>query len=261
MNRTNGRFYKFALRLGFASLAPRLAEKIALQHWMTPQLRGPSCVPNVPGLMTFHRTIVTGAHQLAAWEWGQGPAVLLVHDWNGQASDLESFVTPLVDAGYRVVAADLPAHGRSSGRTAGIADWRRAVTAMARYAGPVQGVIAAGWGATVTLLAAQEGAPLRRLTLLSPRQSVLHDMHGQALALGFTEHELPALLREFEAEQHVRLESLDLRRAAGRLALPTLILEDSRDREALVPFVVRFLQQGTLPAHAVIPHTEFQVAV
>jgi len=261
MKRTNGRFINKALRLGFATVAPRLAEQLVLRELMTPQLKSLSRVPRVPGLMTFHRTIITGTHQLTAFEWGQGPAVLLVHDWNGQAGDLEGFVTPLVQAGFRVVAADLPAHGRSSGRTATIADWSRAVSAMARHAGPVQGVIAEGLGATASLLAAQDGAPLRRLTLLSPPRSVQHNVRDQALALGYPGDELPALLREFETEQHLKLESLELHRNAVRLTLPSLILEDTRDKEALVPHVVRFLQQGALAPHLAVPHTELQVAV
>jgi pimeloyl-ACP methyl ester carboxylesterase len=220
--------------------------------------------------MTFHRSIVTGFHQLAAWEWGKGPAVLLVHDWNGQASDLEGFVVPLVDAGFRVIAADLPAHGRSSGMTASIADLRRAVTALARYAGTVQGVVAEGLGATAALLAAQDGAPLRRLALLAPRHSLAHDLRDQALALGYPSHELPALLNEFETEQHVQFDNLDLHRIAGRLALPTLILEDRHEPGAVVPYALRFLQQGALPRaaapqtaapHTDVPHTEYQVAV
>ncbi|HEX7927291.1 MAG TPA: alpha/beta fold hydrolase [bacterium] len=270
MNSTNVRFLSTALKFGLATLAPRTAEKAVLRQLMTPQQKSTSRIPSVPGLMTFHRTLITGFHQLAAWEWGKGPAVLLVHDWNGQAADLEGYVVPLVEAGFRVIAADLPAHGRSSGTTASLADLRRAVSAMARYAGTVQGVVAEGLGATAALLAAQDGAPLRRLTLLAPRQTLLHDVRDQALALGYPSQELPTLLQEFETEQHVSLEALDLHRIAGRLTLPTLILEDQHEPEAVVPYAVRFLQQGTLPKSAAtqgdgfritVPHTEYQAAV
>ena len=261
MKSTNVRFFKIAMKLGLHPLAPRFAERVALQHLMTPHPRDVSRLPRVAGMVTFHRTIKTGFHELAAWEWGHGPAVLLVHDWNGQASDLEAFVPPLVQAGYRVLAADLPAHGRSSGTHASIADWRRAVGAMARYAGNVQGVIAEGLGATVALLAAQEGEPLRRLTLLSPPTSVEATVRDQALALGFSEQRLPALLKELELEEHVAFAALDLRRIANRLALPSLILEDGRDRAALADYAVTFLKQGTVTPRAHLAHTEYKVAV
>jgi len=48
--------------------------------------------------------------------WGEGPVILLSHGWGGRASQLFSFVQPLVDAGYRVVGCNLPAHGDSSGK-------------------------------------------------------------------------------------------------------------------------------------------------
>ena len=41
---------------------------------------------------------------MKAWSWGEGPIVLLVHGWNGRATQLGDFVAPLVERGYRVVA-------------------------------------------------------------------------------------------------------------------------------------------------------------
>nr|MBA3542137.1 hypothetical protein [Deltaproteobacteria bacterium] len=52
---------------------------------------------------------------VAAWRWGHGPTVLLVHGWEGRGSQLGSFVEPLVAAGLSVVAFDAPAHGDSAG--------------------------------------------------------------------------------------------------------------------------------------------------
>jgi pimeloyl-ACP methyl ester carboxylesterase len=261
MKRTNVRFFYLALKLGLSTIAPRFAERIALRWLMTPSPGAASRIPKVEGMVTFHRTLSTGFHQLAAWEWGHGPAVLLLHGWNGQASDLEAFVAPLVQAGYRVLAADLPAHGRSSGARASIGDWRRAVSTMARYAGTVQGVIAEGLGATVALLAAQDGEPLRRLTLLSPPPSVEASVREQALALGYPAGRLPDLLRERELEHRVTFDALDLRRIANRLALPSLVLEDARNREGVVHYAVTFLQQGAVQPQSGVAHTAFKVAV
>src|SRR5690349_4240764 len=48
---------------------------------------------------------------LPTYSWGQGPAVLLVHGWEGRATQLGAFVPALLEAGYRVVAVDMPGHG------------------------------------------------------------------------------------------------------------------------------------------------------
>lgn len=45
---------------------------------------------------------------------GTGPPVLLVHGWTCDSHDWQFQVPALLDAGYRVIAADLRGHGRSS---------------------------------------------------------------------------------------------------------------------------------------------------
>jgi pimeloyl-ACP methyl ester carboxylesterase len=57
---------------------------------------------------------------IAAWEWGAGPTILLVHGWEGSHADLDGFVAPLIAAGLRAIAMDLPAHGASTGTLAPI---------------------------------------------------------------------------------------------------------------------------------------------
>ena len=52
-------------------------------------------------------------HRIAGEEWGEGPPIYLVHGWGGQRPHLAVFVKPLVEAGYRVVAFDLPSHNES----------------------------------------------------------------------------------------------------------------------------------------------------
>src|SRR5687767_1174365 len=53
-------------------------------------------------------TLVKGAQDIAAWEWGAGPMVLLVHGWGSRAGRFSTIGPALVDAGYRVVAHDAP---------------------------------------------------------------------------------------------------------------------------------------------------------
>lgn len=261
MNKPNVRS-KNALWWRFAALTvPGYTEHLALRRLMTPARQEPSRIPQVPGLLTFHRVIDTGSHRLAAWEWGRGPTVLLLHDWEGEARDLEAFIVPLVNAGYRVLAADLPAHGRSSGSQAGIAHWQRAVVALARHAGTVQGVVAAGLGDTVALRAALEGTALGRLALLAPTASPAAALWQRALALGYPRERIPALLEEYENAQRLRLDTLELRYLTHRVKQPLLVLEDASSADAVLPHILGFLQRGSLPPHATVPSMEYQVAV
>ena len=44
------------------------------------------------------------------------PAALLLHGWGGEAGSMAQFVAPLQDKGLRVLAPDLPGHGRSGSK-------------------------------------------------------------------------------------------------------------------------------------------------
>ena len=56
----------------------------------------------------------TGDVTLFYTDDGDGPPVLLVHGWTGDSHDWSWQIPALLDGGYRVIAADLRGHGRSS---------------------------------------------------------------------------------------------------------------------------------------------------
>ncbi|MFP5247732.1 MAG: alpha/beta hydrolase, partial [Thermoanaerobaculia bacterium] len=100
------------LRLAFrtiSAVSPALAAKLAQRLWFTPPR--PRVGP------TSRAFLATGERldvpNIAAWSWGSGPAVILVHGWGGYAAQLQSFVEPLTRAGYRAIAFDMPAHAES----------------------------------------------------------------------------------------------------------------------------------------------------
>jgi len=55
---------------------------------------------------------------LQGWALGQGPAVLLVHGWEGASGQFAPMALALAARGLRTVAFDLPAHGSSEGKEA-----------------------------------------------------------------------------------------------------------------------------------------------
>jgi pimeloyl-ACP methyl ester carboxylesterase len=88
---------------------------------------------------------------IAVSVWGHpGPRVLLMHGWGGDRSQMASFVEPLLEAGYRVVALDLPAHGDSSGELSNVLEMGDALEILAAQFGPFQMVIAHSFGTLVT---------------------------------------------------------------------------------------------------------------
>ena len=97
-------------------LAPGWVEEKAFLLWARPRKTPAKWGQALEGARSFQ--LEAGGASLAAWEWNvSGPrgTALLVHGWSGNASQMSSFVAPLVAAGHHVVALDLPAHGANAG--------------------------------------------------------------------------------------------------------------------------------------------------
>jgi hypothetical protein len=129
--------------------APAVGSRWAVELWCTPpaveaSLRMP---PGVPPSEPVEAT--WSGHRIAGESWGDGPAVYLVHGWGGCRAHLGVFVKPLVEAGHRVIAFDLPSHNESEpgdlapGRTT-IVECAEAVRAFVRAHGPARAIAPGG---------------------------------------------------------------------------------------------------------------------
>ena len=90
---------------------------------------------------------------IAAWRWGRGPTVLLVHGWEGRGSQLGAVIEPLVAAGLSVVTFDAPAHGDSPGSRLYLTDQADAIADVVAEVGPLHATISHSFGSAAVLLA------------------------------------------------------------------------------------------------------------
>jgi predicted alpha/beta hydrolase family esterase len=91
--------------------------------------------------------IKIGRKDVALYSWGEGDkTALLIHGWSGAALQMKSFVKPLVDKGYRVIAFDAPAHGLSNGRTTHIGEFSEVVEKISENVGKIDYLIAHSLG-------------------------------------------------------------------------------------------------------------------
>ena len=114
------------------------------------------------------RQVPSGMGHLQAWEWGEGPTILLVHGWDGRGSQLGAFIKPLVESGHRVVTFDSRGHGDSFGNRASLVSFADAITALVRHYGPLAGIVAHSFGAAATLYALRSGLNVPRLVFVGP---------------------------------------------------------------------------------------------
>jgi pimeloyl-ACP methyl ester carboxylesterase len=113
---------------------------------------------------------------IAGFEAGSGPTVLLVHGWGERAASLGAFIEPLTAAGYRVVGIDLPGHGDSVDVEPNLYVAANTIREVADELGGVSSVIGHSMGGHSTMVALKNGLEVDRVVLLSPSSRL-----GQAL--------------------------------------------------------------------------------
>lgn len=167
-------------------IAPGLAGKLAIRFFMTPPHFGaPRREQRLRDSADLHFQEIDG-RKIAVRSWGKGPTVLLSHGWGGRGTQFFSFIQPLVNAGFRVVAYDAPAHGDSSGRRTNMLDVSGVVAAVAEQEGPVHALVCHSFGCGTSLLAIDRlGLAPEKLVLISCFADILWtvDQFGAVYAL------------------------------------------------------------------------------
>jgi pimeloyl-ACP methyl ester carboxylesterase len=167
--------------------------------------------------------------KIAAWMWGSGPTILLVHGWEGSNADMDAFVSPLVSAGFLVVALDLPGHGASSGKFAPIPLLADAIRVVGETVGPVYGIVGHSVGCAATVTALSRGLAAERVVLLAAPVSYRDQARMVARQYGFDESEwfeMEASLNQLGAD----LEAIDFNAMAPTLRPAALFIHSEDDK-------------------------------
>jgi pimeloyl-ACP methyl ester carboxylesterase len=172
--------------------------------------------------------------RLAAWRWGRGPVVALLHGWGGRAAQLTSFIAPLVDRGFSVVAFDAPGHGRSGGGLSSAPEFARALRAVAESVGPLAGVVAHSLGAAAAVLATSDGLDLGRLVLVAPPAVPPSWVAPFAARLGISPEVVDRMRRRSEKRIGLSWDELDITARAASGKAPLLVVHDREDAEVPV---------------------------
>ena len=135
---------------------------------------------------------------LAVWRWGRGPAVLLVHGWGSRGSRLASFIAPLTEAGYSVVAFDAPGHGASAGRLSSLPQFISAIQRLAARARALEAIVAHSMGGAATTLAMARGLRSGRVVFLAPAADPAGYSERFAEMVGLTPDVLARMKRSIE---------------------------------------------------------------
>jgi pimeloyl-ACP methyl ester carboxylesterase len=171
---------------------------------------------------------------LPTYSWGRGPAVLLVHGWEGRATQLGAFVPALLAAGYRVVAVDMPGHGAAEPALSSEADFAFAMTTIIQRLGPFHAVIAHSMGAAATTLSHALRPFQGRLVLIGAPRGPRSFFNAFMNYLGLASSAGARVERRIVERYGMPFSALDVADYGARVTLPVLLIHDRGDKE--VPF-------------------------
>ncbi len=214
------------------AVAPGMAARWAETLFCTPPRRP---VGDAAFLASGSRfTVESQGQRLAAWEWGDGPAAVLVHGWGSGAGRFGALGAALLQAGFRVVAYDAPAHGESSGRFASLPEFARALGDVAKTVGAIHGLVGHSLGGAAVAMAMRHGVSARRAVLLAPPADVriFSDLFARSLAIAPAVQE--TMHRNLERRLRIVWDDLHIPSLVRELPAPALIVHDRDDSD--VPF-------------------------
>lgn len=226
------------LRLGMRAasiVAPTLASWLAYMMFFMP----PRIPPRQRELDILDRadTVTLGPAErpVAAYTWGEGPAVLLVHGWGGHAGHLAAFVDPLLAAGFRAVAVDLPGHGRSAGRRSSAIHGAAALRLAEEAFGPFTGLVAHSFGAPISTYAlARGGLSAERVVYVAPAARFEPYWARFGAGIGASPAVMARAMHRAERWLDVRFDEIGPLVLAASQEAPLLILHPAEDRETPV---------------------------
>jgi pimeloyl-ACP methyl ester carboxylesterase len=226
---TNVRFSASAL------LFPELAGAWAEHMFLTPPRSRDGAASALDLIDAKSSTLIHKGRHIATWTWGarstEAPAVLLAHGWGGNAAQMRAFAFPLLQAGYRVIAYDQPAHGVSEGKLTGLPDFAEVLGAVAaRHAG-VEAVVAHSLGGAAAALSLYtHKVSFKKIVLVSPPSDLVGYSRRFARWYWMPEPVRKAMQTAIEDRYGVRWEDIELSRVAPRLAADALVIHDRDDR-------------------------------
>ncbi len=216
-------------------VAPSLAERLAARLFLTPR-RVPSPTSEAASRQRADReSRLVASHMITVRSWGAGPAILLLHGWEGRGTQLGALAESLAREGYRVIAPDFPAHGDSPGRRTNLLEFAAIVEALIGAEQPVA-IVAHSFGAAATTVALRDAAFDGRLVYLSPPEDFAFFTETFGRMLGITDDLAKRMERTIERQFGIDWSHLRGTALAPQMSAPLLVIHDEDDLDVPARF-------------------------
>ena len=219
-----GGFHYLGLRM------PRLTARVAYWLWFRPGRKQRDGDKSLLFKRAEWVPLKWQGKQVAAYAWGQGAPVLLVHGWGSSASNMDMLAAALVAAGKRVIAFDAPAHGRSAGSRTNVIEVSGVILELDRIHGPFAAVVAHSFGGLCTVQAVRRGLRVKRLVCISAPSHFDFTLASYGRMLNLPNKVVARLSTLVEEQFGADIWSrMSMHTEPGEISVPALIIHDEDD--------------------------------
>ncbi len=166
--------------------------------------------------------------------WGEGTPILLMHGWEGRATQMSGFINPLASKGYQLIAIDAPAHGKSAGSQSNPMRFVESMFLAEQAFGPFYAVVGHSMGGGCALYSVAEGLQTEKVVSIAGPASFQRVSRRFANFIGLMDTVADKFIQHVEQVVGIPFDDIDLVSRVPELAHPTLLVHDNEDEE--IPF-------------------------
>jgi pimeloyl-ACP methyl ester carboxylesterase len=220
-----------------SKIHPKLGSRFALNAFFTPTIKKQRLERLPAGTKTHHK--VFQGKKIKMYRYGRSvKKILLIHGWNGAASDFYAFYKPLQNAGYEIISFDLPGHGFSSRSQLNAIICAKIINDIKKRYGPLSAIIGHSFGAFSSGYAFTQYQDLQSTPFVSiGSPNKLKNVIGSfSRTVGLTDQQNRYFESLLEEKLKIQIHRIEHGRFLKNHFAPKLVVHDEQDK--MVPISV-----------------------
>ncbi len=169
------------------------------------------------------------------YQAGTGPTVLMVHGWEGSAYSYSVLSEQLVNAGFRVLLFDFPAHGQSSGTKTNLEELQRLIKQLSSQEQDLHAIIGHSFGAFATSYAIALDLNVKQFISISSPVDMDFIVDSLCKTIGASPITRQRLITKIEAILKAPYEFASIQQNKLISNVKGMIIHDQKDK--LVPYL------------------------
>lgn len=212
-------------------LDPQAVLRKTSEHFFTPRRHDPKPWEEHAETMGNRVRLKNG---VSAIVWGQGTPILLMHGWEGRATQMAGFIEPLTSQGFQLIALDAPAHGRSLGQQSHPAKFVESMFIAEQEFGPFYAIIGHSMGGGCAVYCALEGLSTQKVVSIAGPANFKRVSKRFARFMGLSTSVVNQFIASVEETVGIPFHQIDISARGHALKQDTLLVHDQDDVE--IPF-------------------------